>query len=377
MDCDSPPLAWRGGFSFFNRIVGTDAGEGCSVHAPAQGGTELAVVVLRTDALSDQQALPRWAGLESKRNPNMVDRNLLREFDVSEEELTAVVTAEDGSNDFDRVPRREGQNFEIGWIVSGKVIEVVGDQVVVDVGYKSEGLVPLNEWEDEPPPQPGDAVEVLLEGMEDETGEIVLSRKKAHRMRAWEMVISKYHEGDVVKGKVTRKIKGGLLVDIGVNVFLPASQVDIRRPCDIADYIDQEIECMILKIDESRRNIVVSPPQADRDHPRAAEEAAPRRDRAGPGPQGHGQEHRRLRRVRRPRRHRRPAAHHRHELGPDQPPQRHGQDRRPDRGDGPARRQGPREDRPGPQAEDAPARGRTSPTSTRSAPASWARSSTS
>ena len=94
--------------------------------------------------------------------------------------------------------------------------------------------------------------------MEDETGEIVLSRKKAHRMRAWEMVISKYHEGDVVKGKVTRKIKGGLLVDIGVNVFLPASQVDIRRPSDIADYIDQEIECMILKIDEGRRNIVVS-----------------------------------------------------------------------------------------------------------------------
>jgi small subunit ribosomal protein S1 len=99
---------------------------------------------------------------------------------------------------------------------------------------------------------------VLLEGMEDETGEIVLSRKKAHRMRAWEMVITRHHEGDVVKGKVTRKIKGGLLVDIGVNVFLPASQVDIRRPSDIADYIDQEIECMILKIDESRRNIVVS-----------------------------------------------------------------------------------------------------------------------
>src|SRR5207302_568253 len=83
-------------------------------------------------------------------------------------------------------------------------------------------------------------------------------RKKATRMRAWEMVISRYHEGDVVKGKVTRKIKGGLLVDIGVNVFLPASQVDIRRPSDIADYIDHEIECMILKIDESRRNIVVS-----------------------------------------------------------------------------------------------------------------------
>src|SRR5215469_4124849 len=187
----------------------------------------------------------------------MVDRNLLREFDVSEDDLTALVSGENGSDTLDHF-LGEGQSFEIGRIVAGKVVEVVGDQVVVDVGYKSEGLVPLNEWEDEPPPQPGDSVEVLLEGMEDETGEIVLSRKKAHRMRAWEMVISRYHEGDVVKGRVTRKIKGGLLVDIGVNVFLPASQVDIRRPSDIADYIDQEIECMILKIDESRRNIVVS-----------------------------------------------------------------------------------------------------------------------
>jgi small subunit ribosomal protein S1 len=187
----------------------------------------------------------------------MVDRNLLREFDISDEELTAVVAPE-GDGDMDRF-LGAGQNFEIGGIVSGKVIEIVGDQVVVDVGYKSEGLVSLNEWDEgEEPPKPGDAVEVLLEGMEDETGEIVLSRRKAHRMRAWEMVISKYHEGDVVSGLVTKKIKGGLLVDIGVNVFLPASQVDIRRPSDIGDYIGQTIQCMILKIDEGRRNIVVS-----------------------------------------------------------------------------------------------------------------------
>lgn len=191
----------------------------------------------------------------------MVDRNLLREFDIDEDELSAILTVPGGDGDGVMTLEEflsEGQSFEIGTIVQGKVIEIVGDQVVVDVGYKSEGLVPLNEWEEEPAPEPGDEVEVLLEGMEDETGEIVLSRKKAHRMRAWEMVISKYHEGDVVTGKVTRKIKGGLLVDIGVNVFLPASQVDIRRPSDIADFIDQEIECMILKIDESRRNIVVS-----------------------------------------------------------------------------------------------------------------------
>jgi len=72
------------------------------------------------------------------------------------------------------------------------------------------------------------------------------------------MLISRYHEGDVVKGRVTRRIKGGLAVDIGVSAFLPASQVDVRRPSDFVGYIDQDIECMILKIDESRSNIVVS-----------------------------------------------------------------------------------------------------------------------
>ena len=180
----------------------------------------------------------------------MVDRNLLRELDVTEED----------GEDFDMdLLLGEGSGVQAGGIVPGRVVEVVGDQVVVDVGYKSEGLVPLNEWEDnEPPPQPGDEIEVLLEGMDDDTGEVVLSRKKADRMRRWERVVSKHREGDVVSGKVTRKIKGGLLVDIGINAFLPASQVDIRRPPDIADYLDREVRCIILSIDEDRRNIVLS-----------------------------------------------------------------------------------------------------------------------
>ncbi len=188
----------------------------------------------------------------------MVDRNLLRDFDVTDEEM-ALASVLDGEFDAMAHALEGGQSFNIGGIVVGRVIELVGDQVVVDIGYKSEGLVAANEWDEgEEPPKPGDTVEVLLEGMDDETGEIVLSRRKAHRMRAWEMVISKHHEGDVVSGAVTKKIKGGLLVDIGVNVFLPASQVDIRRPSDIGDYIGQTIDCMILKIDEGRRNIVVS-----------------------------------------------------------------------------------------------------------------------
>ena len=157
----------------------------------------------------------------------------------------------------------EEQQFEVNKIVTGRVLNVVGDEVWVDVGYKSEGVIPLQEWYDEGvdkivPPQPGEEIQVLLDAVEDESGAIVLSYRKAKRQKEWEQVIEKHKEGDVVSGTVTRKIKGGLLVNIGVNVFLPASQVDIRRPPDIADYIGKTIECKILKIDEARRNIVVS-----------------------------------------------------------------------------------------------------------------------
>ncbi len=187
----------------------------------------------------------------------MVNRNLLSQYDSTEAELDEVMGLNDGW-----LPP-EAQLFEVNKIITGRVMHVVGDDVVMDVGYKSEGIIPLNEWYDEgedkiKPPAPGDQVQVLLEAVEDESGAIVLSYKKAKRQKEWENVIEKHKEGDVVSGMVTRKIKGGLLVNIGVNVFLPASQVDIRRPPDIGDYINRTIECKILKIDEARRNIVVS-----------------------------------------------------------------------------------------------------------------------
>jgi small subunit ribosomal protein S1 len=198
----------------------------------------------------------------------MVNRNLLRQYDLPETELQQELAAAfnqdvyqaDGGGDW--LPQ-DDQVFEVNKLVNGRVLNVVGDEVWVDVGYKSEGVIPLNEWYDEGldkivPPAPGDTIQVLLDAVEDESGAIVLSYRKAKRQKEWEDVIAKHKEGDVVSGMVTRKIKGGLLVNIGVNVFLPASQVDIRRPPDIADYINKTIECKILKIDEARRNIVVS-----------------------------------------------------------------------------------------------------------------------
>ncbi|MDB5340337.1 MAG: ribosomal protein [Planctomycetaceae bacterium] len=204
----------------------------------------------------------------------MVDRNLIREYNIDEEDFEAQFAsltnaaakdmgvaelAEGEEWDFDDLIVDSAKEFDAGKILAGHVIRVEGDDVLVDVGYKSEGVVPLSDWEEgEAPPEPGQAIEVLLEEVEDSSGLVLLSKKKASRIRSWEVVISKYKEGDVVSGAVVRKIKGGLLVDIGVNVFLPASQVDIRRPADIGDYIGRTIECVILKIDEARRNIVVS-----------------------------------------------------------------------------------------------------------------------
>lgn len=195
----------------------------------------------------------------------MVDRNLLREFQVPEEALDAEIAAAlGGEGSVDEMLEQAivgdiKSAFEPGSIVPGKVIRLEGDDVLVDVGYKSEGMVPLEEWSDVPEdPEPGAEIEVLLEDFEDEFGLLLLSKRKADRIRQWEEIINKHDEGDVVSGTVVRKIKGGLLVNIGVNVFLPASQVDIRRPPDIGAYIDREIECVILKIDEARRNIVVS-----------------------------------------------------------------------------------------------------------------------
>ncbi|MEM9083795.1 MAG: 30S ribosomal protein S1 [Planctomycetota bacterium] len=143
-------------------------------------------------------------------------------------------------------------------ILTGRVIGFAGDDVVVDVGLKSEGLIDKDEFDDIASVKIGDEIQVLLEELEGEGGLIELSKRKADRLINWNKLMDTVHEGDVVTGRVMRKIKGGLLVDIGVPVFLPASQVDIRRPSDIGEYIGRDIRSEILKIDEERRNIVIS-----------------------------------------------------------------------------------------------------------------------
>ena len=200
----------------------------------------------------------------------MVNRNLihsLEDEDISQElESLFASTSDEEVSEWYFQDEENEQRYELNEIVEGKIVRVDNEAVVVDVGFKSEGTIPRNEWEEhDDPPQVGDVIKVLIEDLEDEMGSaddpqglIAVSYRKARHIIHWQEVISTVNEGDIVTGTCTRKIKGGLLVDIGVQVFLPASQVDIRRPGDIGDYIGRVVQCEVLKIDEQRRNIVVS-----------------------------------------------------------------------------------------------------------------------
>jgi len=184
----------------------------------------------------------------------------IKKYDLSRDDLDkGVEAAVTGSGTaLETLYEDSVKNFEVDTILNGKVIRIINDMVLVDIGYKSEGMIPLGEFEDASAVDIGDAIEVLLEAVEDASGSIVLSKRKADRIRGWERLVSTNKEGDVVRGRVTRKIKGGLLVDVGVPVFLPASQVSLRRTGDVSEYVGREIEAQIIKIDESRMNIVVS-----------------------------------------------------------------------------------------------------------------------
>lgn len=202
-------------------------------------------------------------------NKSMVNRNLIRSLESDANFDAEIATLEQLGSIEDRLDEnltQEEKNITVNEIVPGKVIRVDDDNVLIDVGFKSEGTVPRSEWnEEEGVPEVGAVVNVYIEEVEDELGladdphgMVSISKRKADDIQKWIDVMQTIEEGKVVTGLVTRKIKGGLLIDIGVQVFLPASQVDIRRPSDIGDYIGKEVECEVLKIDEARRNIVVS-----------------------------------------------------------------------------------------------------------------------
>src|SRR5246500_4011951 len=150
------------------------------------------------------------------------------------------------------------RDFKEGSIVKGRILEIRPREVLVDIGYKSEGVIPATEFEDIDSMEGGDEVEVLLERLENDEGMVVLSKEKAAYRQNWNKIASVFAGDGLIKGKVKAVIKGGLMVNIGVEAFLPASQIDIVPPKDLQQFVGNTYDFKIVKINDDRRNVVLS-----------------------------------------------------------------------------------------------------------------------
>ncbi|MFA5069424.1 MAG: 30S ribosomal protein S1 [Candidatus Omnitrophota bacterium] len=177
--------------------------------------------------------------------------DLLKKLNDAEPEGT-------GKSAFEQAYYESVKSLKEGEIIKGRVIGINKRDAVIDIGYKSEGLIPLSEFGSAADIKIGDEVDVLLESVEDENGMVVLSRNKAEKIAGWENIINNYNEGDVIKGRGTRKVKGGMMVDIGVEAFLPASQSTFKGPIELNGLLGKELDYKIIKINKPRKNIVVS-----------------------------------------------------------------------------------------------------------------------
>jgi small subunit ribosomal protein S1 len=154
--------------------------------------------------------------------------------------------------------KQHAMRFAAGEIVKGHIIEVRPKEVLVDIGYKSEGVIPGTEFEDIKNVKVGDEIDVLIEKLENKEGTVVLSHEKAEFKRNWERILTICNEGGTIQGKVKSVVKGGLVVNIGVEAFLPASQIDIITPKNLAQFVNNTYEFKVVKINQDRQNIVLS-----------------------------------------------------------------------------------------------------------------------
>jgi small subunit ribosomal protein S1 len=150
------------------------------------------------------------------------------------------------------------RDIEENEIVTGTVVALTDDEVLVDIGYKSEGTISLSEFAEDETVAVGDKVDVYLEKKEDQDGIIVLSKEKADFYRAWDQVRDVYETGGDIEGRIINRVRGGFIVDIGVKAFLPASQLDLRPVRDFEPYLNQSFRMKIIKVNKRRRNIVLS-----------------------------------------------------------------------------------------------------------------------
>jgi len=150
------------------------------------------------------------------------------------------------------------KNYREGSIVKGHILEIRNREFLVDIGYKSEGVIPAAEFDDPDDVEIGDEIEVLLERLENDEGMVVLSKEKAAQRQNWEKIVGVFKGDGLIKGKVRSVVKGGLTVNVGVEAFLPSSQIDIIPPKDLQQFVGNTYDFKIVKVNEDRKNVVLS-----------------------------------------------------------------------------------------------------------------------
>ncbi len=172
--------------------------------------------------------------------------------------MTTTMSTADTSSTLSELYAQSLRGITEGQIVKGKIITITPKELVVDIGFKSEGSIDLIEFSDAQSLKVGDEVEVFVEHIEDEQGMVVLSKQKADRQKGWERIVNNFKEGDIIEGRPIRKVKGGLMVDIGIEAFMPASLASFKGYANLDALVNQPLKFIILKISRARKNIVVS-----------------------------------------------------------------------------------------------------------------------
>jgi len=187
------------------------------------------------------------------------DRHSLDEFDEEILGKTEVAIQESDRRELESLYEESMKNIKEGEVITGKIVNISHDYATIDVGFKSEGIIPLEEF-----PMHGrdltvgEEIEVLLEKTENNDGEIVLSKEKATRMKIWDDITKNYENEITIEGIVTSRIKGGFSVDVGLKGFLPGSQVDLRPVKNLDKLVGQKLQMKIIKMNRKRGNIVLS-----------------------------------------------------------------------------------------------------------------------
>ncbi len=245
-----------------NNIPNTNAEAQESANAPqAEATTATTNAPVTEDSASETETQPAVENTITETLPQPVEEKLAAhdDFDWSVDKRNVTNYSKEEKEKYDKVYENTFVTIEDGEIVNGTVVGLTKTDVVVNIGFKSDGLVSLNEFRDNPGLKVSDVVEVMVVEKEDRDGNLHLSRKQARVFRAWERIVEVHKTGEVVTGSVTSKTKGGLIVDVfGLETFLPGSQIDVKPVTDYDQFVGKTMEFKVVKINEAIKNAVVS-----------------------------------------------------------------------------------------------------------------------